>query len=427
MADQAVGAGADTALFVWAGQAEDAPAAGRLLLWSGVNRQVGARSLGEFIETHAEELRRRCLAWFQELGELRVRGRALRDHFSFADGSDLWAQSIFVELSPWKQLSFLAFVKVLALELLLELEQPRGLVLAGGDRDLRAAIEQICQRRSIAFAARPAQRRQRAHGLRAWFRAMPHGLQGLLAQAYFAVTRLPLRRARIATPAPTHKSVLLCGPLFNFELKADASFASRFWTRLPDLLGEAGYSVTWLHSYYQHEGLARATEAARLIHRLNADANRSGTHLLVDAFFTPFTAVAILARWARMTMRSLAIESSVRRQLQASDRAGYWPLVRHDWARSLRGVGCVENLFYAACVNEALSALPPQDEGLYLMEGQSWERALAFAWRSHGHGRLAGVAHSTLRFWDLRYHCDPRRYRQREPPAGPAVVILNGP
>ncbi len=30
------------------------------------------------------------------------------------------------------------------------------------------------------------------------------------------------------------------------------------------------------------------------------------------------------------------------------------------------------------------------------------------AWRKHGHGKLIGVAHTTLRFWDLRYFYDPR-------------------
>jgi surface carbohydrate biosynthesis protein (TIGR04326 family) len=62
------------------------------------------------------------------------------------------------------------------------------------------------------------------------------------------------------------------------------------------------------------------------------------------------------------------------------------------------------------------------------MENQGWERALACAWHRHHHGRLTGVAHSTVRFWDLRYHADPRRYQgaYRERLPAPDCVALNG-
>jgi surface carbohydrate biosynthesis protein (TIGR04326 family) len=53
---------------------------------------------------------------------------------------------------------------------------------------------------------------------------------------------------------------------------------------------------------------------------------------------------------------------------------------------------------------------------------------LCHAWRRRGHGRLAGSIHSTIRYWDLRYHCDPRRYggdAQRIPL--PGLVVVNGP
>ena len=91
-------------------------------------------------------------------------------------------------------------------------------------------------------------------------------------------------------------------------------------------------------------------------------------------------------------------------------------------------MGCIEQLYYAECFDRALKALPHHAEGLYLMENQGWERALARAWKRHGHGRLAGVIHSTVRFWDLRYHVDPRRYEaalQGYLP-GPDVVVVNG-
>jgi len=44
------------------------------------------------------------------------------------------------------------------------------------------------------------------------------------------------------------------------------------------------------------------------------------------------------------------------------------------------------------------------------MENQPWEMALVSAWRRAGHGRLVGVAHSTVRWWDLRFLADAGEY-----------------
>jgi len=109
-------------------------------------------------------------------------------------------------------------------------------------------------------------------------------------------------------------------------------------------------------------------------------------------------------------MESLVVGLCLRGRFEKDPRETYWPLIRDDWAKAFRGFDCIVNLFYAACFDRALKGTVRYDECVYLMENQGWERALARAWHTHGHGRLTGVAHSTVRFWDLRYHCDPRRY-----------------
>ena len=63
-----------------------------------------------------------------------------------------------------------------------------------------------------------------------------------------------------------------------------------------------------------------------------------------------------------------------------------------------------------------------------MCENQSWEKALIYAWNKHKHGRLFGVAHSTVRFWDLRYANDSRIHsdinKNRYPK--PDFIAING-
>jgi surface carbohydrate biosynthesis protein (TIGR04326 family) len=137
----------------------------------------------------------------------------------------------------------------------------------------------------------------------------------------------------------------------------------------------------------------------------------------------------VCARWLKCATTSFIIGWKLRARFAQHPTQTYWPLIRDDWAKTFHGYSCVESLFFTEWFDDALRTLPRQNEGLYLLENQSWEKALARAWHKHGHGRLTAVAHSTVRFWDLRYHCDPREYepgRRHETP-GPDAVALNGP
>ena len=54
-------------------------------------------------------------------------------------------------------------------------------------------------------------------------------------------------------------------------------------------------------------------------------------------------------------------------------------------------------------IDNILSNIPKQKVGIYLLENQAWEKSLISSWNKFNHGGLIGVAHSTIRFWDLRY------------------------
>jgi hypothetical protein len=55
--------------------------------------------------------------------------------------------------------------------------------------------------------------------------------------------------------------------------------------------------------------------------------------------------------------------------------------------------------------------------------------ALIHLWRKYDHGQLVGVAHSTVRFWDLRLMSDPHRFSDisKNMMPRPDFVAVNGP
>ena len=53
-------------MLLWAAEAHLVPEHGNVVHWQGTVRATGTRSLTQYIEVHAEEVRRRYLAWFYE-------------------------------------------------------------------------------------------------------------------------------------------------------------------------------------------------------------------------------------------------------------------------------------------------------------------------------------------------------------------------
>jgi len=392
------------------------------VVWDAGAREAPARarSLVDYLEAHADEIRARYLAWVHELGELVVNGLPLRERFAFADGVNLWSMSVFVEQSPWRQRSVEPILKVMAFELLLERESPSS-VRYCGDAALAQVLRAVCARRGVACETDilPTQTSKAGES---WRHRLPQSLQAMLGIVYLAVTRLPLRIARRAA-GDARKRILISAPYFNHNGREAGArdFESKFWTALPATLEAGGYEVTWLHSFYAHAAAPRVADAQEQIARLNQSHGSRGRHLLLDSFLTLRGLFRIAGRACVIAGRSFTAARALRA------RVPYWPLMKADWAKAFRGAGCVENLMFSECFDRALESLPRQDEGLYLMECQGWERALCHAWRRRGHGRLAGSLHSTIRYWDLRYHCDPRRYEgspHRLPE--PDVVVANG-
>ena len=41
-----------------------------------------------------------------------------------------------------------------------------------------------------------------------------------------------------------------------------------------------------------------------------------------------------------------------------------------------------------------------------MLENQPWEKALIHNWKKNNNGKIIGVQHSTVRYWDLRYYDD---------------------
>jgi len=419
------------ALTLWDCEAEPLQNAPELhYRWNGYEESATTHSLFRYVENRDTHFRSKYLAWVHELGETRVQGKRVVDHLARPDGSSDWWVTPLVEQSPWKSPSIMDALRLFALEEILRERRPRVLHVVSGNRTLKTAVENICRSLNVVCETRtPSPVTQRRPVFSTIRRALPHWARALVALGRHLAERWPLRRIGQPDWFGGDRTVFLCSYFFHLDAKACASgqFYTRFWEGLPQLLQANGWHTNWLQHYMRSSIVPRVEIASSWVRRFNEHRHEQGCHCFLDTYLSWALVWRVCVRWWRLA----GIERRLRRTVAALHPAGssfsLWPVIRDDWYESLRGPTAIMNLLWAELFDVALHSLPKQHLGFYLCENQGWERALIHAWRRHGHGRLIGVAHSTVRFWDLRYFKDPRTLRSRAMPSlpQPDLIALN--
>lgn len=424
-----------TPVLVWDQETDPEPRGMAVLLWRSfrTDQCPGSISVPAWVEANADALRARLLAWLSDLGEHRIDGRRIVDRLAVREGFSFWWMTLLAERSYAKSPRLLDVVKVFAAESILGGMKPAKLVLATGDAALAEVFRSWCSRTRVAFEWRQQQvQRPRLGFARTAFRILPRAVQAL------AVLVLDVRRRRPFAGTGVPLDGMPAGAItfidYLFHLKPEAvelgRFASNYWTDLVTATEGFGCPINWIHQFVAHPVVPDAASATRLIERFNGTAPVGQAHAPMDQFLTARTIAATLADYARVATAGLAMGRIRQAFVPAGSDLDLWPLVEHDWKQSLYGEPAMSACLSLNLLERTLHALPPQRLGVYLQENQGWERALIHAWKAAGHGRLVGVPHSCINFWDLRFFSDPRTYSRGDSGNSlplPDLVAANGP
>ncbi|MFC4313381.1 TIGR04326 family surface carbohydrate biosynthesis protein [Steroidobacter flavus] len=417
-------------LRVWDAQ-ETPPASDDItVLWCGFRDGRDARvlSMPQHVEEQSDALRARYLAWLHDLGEAQIQGRRLVDHLELRPGlSFWWMTAVAQKYNAWGESPVHNAIKLFALEQIIDTAQASAVELVSTDEPLAACLEAFCARTGISFRRRsyePAARTASEPRLR----RMPLPLRALLLAVRYVSQRLTIRRSRSRTAATGDISFFDILVHVDGKALSTGPFASNYWTRLVNLLRESKVPTRWFHVFFRHEAISSIAQATALIERFNGEGRGIQHHALIDEAMSPSRAWRALCDYVQL-VRTHARLTDIGSHFQPRDsRMNFWPLFRREWDESLRGPSAMHSCLALGLFEGALSGVPRQRIGVYILENQPWEFALIHAWKSAGHGELVGVAHTTVRYWDLRYFYDSRSYR-RQPNSlpMPARVAVNGP
>jgi surface carbohydrate biosynthesis protein (TIGR04326 family) len=399
----------------------------QIYLWHGYHEKQGIRSISAYAEANGDRLKRKYLKWIYDLGQTKINNKNLINHLKLKDGFSFWWMTLLVEKSVWKSAIYES-IRLLALEEMLIEDKPNEVTLVHTDPILDRSIKIICRNLGLRY-------RWRSTGL-TWGKRIlsrikpkiPHLLKGFF---FFTRSIYTFQIYKKREQKQWNKDALLvCAPFFNINIKAANSgqFKSSFWGDLIGLLERLDIRTNWLHYIIPNPDIPDKKTTLKFIRNFNAKKTKVDYHSILESYFSFWGALGVFKSWLTLMWISMMLRSIKGAFRVKGTNVYLWYLMKEDWKKSLIGATAIENLFFLDLFDKALQDAPHQKKGLYICENQGWERAMIHCWRKYRHGKLIGFAHSTVRYWDLRYFEDTRSFLsgdQDEVPK-PDKYALNG-
>jgi surface carbohydrate biosynthesis protein (TIGR04326 family) len=397
--------------------------------WQSYDQGSTGVSVPRYLESHADRLREKYIAFVHDLGETRIGGKRIVEHLDVGDGFSFWWMTQLAEKSPFKSPRIVDCLRLLALEEILIERKPPELILDSVDRVLAHAIQRLCENLGIGFVWRRRREPGKRWSLRRLYDALPYPVQGLISLRHVAM-RWPLRKLEAPRWFSGDDAIFFCSYFFNLDpdSSAEGRFYSRQWEGLPQFLQNSGKRTNWIHHFLSNPGMPDARTGLGWIRKFNHDAERQGYHSFLDSFLSLSLIVRALKSWLWLNIVSLRLREISGGFKPQGSEAWLWPLLRRDWKTSLTGPVALSNCLWVELFDSALGKLPHQKIGLYLWENQGWENALLRAWHRHGHGQIIGVPHATVVYWHLNNFDDRRTFAtaQRCAKLLPDRLAVNG-
>ena len=396
-----------------------------IYLWNSYYNNGNIISLFNYVDINGRKFRDKYLDFIYTIGNQKIASKSIIDQLVLSNGFSYWWMTKFVEKSIWKSPLQSSIIRLFAIEEILINNPPKSLDLVSDDVKLNKAIKAICSNLKIKYNWRKC--KKKINLFKNIYTKTPLIFQAISSLGYIIIENWKFTNFKRSFSNIRQDSVFILSYFMYFDLNLAKAgyFRSNYWDGLDNLIKRKGLNINWMHLYQKNKNVPNAKHAINLSNNFNIkDDNIS--HIFLQEHLSIGVLLNIIFLYIKLYHKSLELKS-IKKLINSSNKSfPLWDFFKNDWYTSLRGSDAIYNLLYFNLFDNAMSKLPFQKIGLYICENQSWERAFIHAWKKYKHGKLIGVAHSTVRFWDLRYCSDSRYLNYANPIPFPDLISLNG-
>jgi surface carbohydrate biosynthesis protein (TIGR04326 family) len=402
-------------LVIWDGEGELLTGNWTTVLWSdyAVDDKSDIISIPSLVEEHADELKARYLAWVYEMGELRVKGKRLVDHLELRPGfSYWWMTSIGQKFNASGASNINNAIKLFVIEGLIEQLDICSVVLISENKNVARVLDTYCKKIKITFRFEfsPPLKRCSSSAIKNIYQRTPDIFRAIVCLFRYMTSILSILINSQPPASIPSADICFVDVLVHLDKSTfnTGRFISNYWTRLVGCLSKTGIKTNWFHNYIKQKDIESPAQAEVLINRFNKSVGQF--HNLIESNLS----IAIIRRGLQDYFKLIKVKIALSKKWQhfssAESNLDFWALFEKEWNESLCGPSGMINCIRLSLYEKTFSEVLPQRIGVYILENQPWEMALIYTWKAGGHGKLVGVPHTTVRFWDLRYFYDRRSY-----------------
>ena len=396
----------------------------QLVLWRQFvdsSHDATAVSICEIVEQNGITLRAKLLRLIFDVGTL-VTNNSKTNHV-FRSGFDYFWMTQF-HSRPYTQSAQLNnLAKTFALVELVRENQIKELVFHSDDKPLTQVISSVAASLQIELQIIRVKPTGQKVALRTKIKKRaPRPLLAILALATQLKTSVTLRSNQPNAEFLNSISFFDYWYRFAESVGDDKKFGSQYWSDLVDHLEAT--NVNWRHNLVDQHQFSELNAAKNLLRSFNQQLNHH--HQIIDSKISFKILLRTIIDHLKLVFSSMPSNKYKNLFTDPVTGVNFWPLLKREWLNSLRGYEALINCLRFNRLEAQISAMPRQKIGVYLAENQPWEMALIYLWRKHNHGKLVGVAHSTIRFWDLRLMSDTKQFSAQSKMPRPDCIAVNG-
>ena len=400
-----------------------------IVFWNGNCGEMptGSFSLPEYCESHANLLRDSYLRWIYDLGVVSSLGCNMIEKLKLYPDFSLWWQSLLNEKCNFgKSPQIDDAIKLLGLINWAKNKELKSISLAGKYPALSECLRGWCEENNIVYDAKLYAGSIICGKIKYWTKLFTSPFKAI----FWLIISYYKRRALIGVGIKKWHETVARKMFVGYTdglLKKDLDaglYNSPYWGSLPKVLKDNKTPSNWLHIYVPDQSLPAASDAAKAFKKLNESNQGLQNHVFLDSFRSFKVFFKTIRAWFCHMINCLGSSSKMSNISCGSLKL--WPLMRKDWVDSTIGASAISSISSLKLFQSAMVGIPKQEQVIYLCEFINWEYSLGQAFRSNNHGQLIGYAHSTIRFWDLRYFFDRNCFAGSEKIPLPDKLAIGG-
>ena len=413
---------------VWVGTSVDKWPTQLTILWNAFKRPSDPNnvvSLPAFIEENDKVVRERVLKYLVTIKNAEIKNKTTFQHLTLASGYSYWWSTL-IALKRWRNSGNIPFAcKIVALEMLMELHNIRSINVESDEPELRSRILECIRR------PEPSKILSYFLGLKSLmidlgcFLFLLVRALGSFAHYLYETRKVP----KIENQSSLSKQMLFID-FYNASEPTNQGhqvITSTYWGGLPQWLqNNSTVQPDWLHNFPENIDNRKIRTATNTLK--NRSDENFGSHSLLLFKPTRETIIESTRSYFLLIKKFWTLRAISKVKYEHSLGTNLWPLFKGEWRESLIGSTAIRHCLLIASVERFVRLMPKYEQIVYLMENQPWESPFIYSCTKHGQGRLFGVAHSTVRFWDLRYfqHQDEHSVNSEADHPSPHIIVVNG-